>query len=170
MQKRQRQRGTILVEFSMAGIASMVLLITTFSLGMGMWNYHTLAFVVHEATRYVSVKGWNCTQPGNTCAISVGTIAQKIGTMGIGLPANKVNVTLTTESGDITSCVPLNSCYSNATVWPPATNSDNRVGKKITIAAAYRFQSPMLFFWPGAGSQSVGTIWLPATSTQKILF
>jgi hypothetical protein len=170
MRKSQGQRGSVMVEFTMAGIASTLLLITTFSLGVGMWNYHTLAFAVHEATRYAAVKGWNCAQPGNTCSVSVGTIAQKIASLGIGLPADKVNVTLTTESGDTTSCVPLNSCYSNSTIWPPGTSQDNKVGKKITISAVYRFQSAMLFFWPGAGTQSVGTIWLPATSTQRILF
>ena len=170
MPKRQRQHGSILVEFSMAGIASIMVLISTFSLGMAMWNYHTLAFAVHEGTRYVSVKGKNCTMPGNTCSVSVGTIARKIASLGVGLPADKVNVTLTTESGAATSCVPLNSCYSNATVWPPSTNSDNKVGKLITVSAAYRFQSAILFFWPGQGKQDVGTIWLPATSTQTILF
>ena len=85
MRKSQRQRGVALVEFTIAGIPSMILLISTFSLAMGMWNYHTLAYAVHEGTRYVSVKGKNCTLPGNTCAVSVGTIAQKIGALGIGL-------------------------------------------------------------------------------------
>jgi Flp pilus assembly protein TadG len=170
MRRRERERGSILVEFTMAGIATICLLISTFSLGMGMWNYHTLAYAVHEGARYTSVKGKNCTLPGNTCSVTVGTIAQKIATLGIGLPADKVNVTLTTDSGAVTSCVPLNSCYTNATVWPPATNKDNRVGRNITISAAYQFQSAILFFWPGKGKQNVGTIWLPATSTQKILF
>ena len=170
MRKRQSRRGSILVEFSMAGIATIVLLITTVSLGMAMWNYHTLAFAVHEATRYISVKGKNCTLPGNTCSVSVGTIAQKIASLGIGLPADKVNVTLTTDSAAVTSCAPLSSCYSDATIWPPSTNQDNKVGKKVTIAATYQFQSALLFFWPGAGKQSVGTVRFPASSTQTILF
>jgi Flp pilus assembly protein TadG len=170
MRKSQRRRGVALVEFTIAGIPSMILLISTFSLAMGMWNYHTLAYAVHEATRYVSVKGKDCTLPGNTCAVSVGTIAQKIGTLGIGLPADKVNITLTTNSGAVTTCAPLNSCYSNTTIWPPGTNHDNQVGNNITIAGKYQFQSVMLFFWPGTSSKSLGAVWLPATSTQTILF
>jgi len=170
MQKRQRQRGSILVEFTLAGIATICLLISTFSLGVGMWNYHTLAFAVHEGTRYVSVKGYDCTEAGNTCSVSVGTIAKKIQSLGIGLPDGQVNVSLTTDSGVVTSCNPLNSCYSDATIWPPKANSDNKVGKKITIAAAYQFQSAILFFWPGKGTVGTGTIWLPASSTQTILF
>jgi hypothetical protein len=170
MGKKDGRRGSILVEFTLAGVATIILLITTVTLGMAMWNYHTLAFVVHEGTRYVSVKGKNCTLPGNTCSVSIGTITQKLASLGTGLPADKVNVSLTTDSGAVTSCNPLNSCYSDSTIWPPGTNQDNKVGKKVTISAAYQFQSVMLFFWPGAGSQSVGTIWLPASSTQTILF
>src|SRR5690242_12689722 len=130
MRGRRGRRGSILVEFTLAGIASILLLISTFSLAMAMWNYHTLAYAVHEGTRYVSVKGKNCILPGNTCAVSVGTIAQKIGNLGIGLPAGTVSVTLTTDSGVATSCAPLTSCYSNATIWPPSSNDDNKVGKK----------------------------------------
>jgi TadE-like protein len=170
MRKKQRQRGSVLVEFTMAGIATICLLMATFTLGTAMWNYHTLAFAVHEATRYVSVKGRNCLEPGNTCSVSVGTIAQKIAALGIGLPAGSVNVSLTTDSGAVTTCNPLNTCNASATIWPPDTNKDNRVGKKVTISAAYQFTSPFLFFWPATETQKVGTIWLPATSTQTILF
>jgi Flp pilus assembly protein TadG len=170
MRKRQSRRGSALVEFSLAGIASICLLISTVSLGIGMWNYHTLAYAVHECTRYASVKGHNCTLPGNSCTISVGTLAQKFASVGVGLPPGQVNLTLTTNSGAVTSCAPLNSCYSNTTSWPPASNSDNKVGNNITVSATYQFQSAFLFFWPGKGSQQVGTIWLPATSTQPILF
>jgi Flp pilus assembly protein TadG len=170
MRKRQKQRGSILVEFTMAGIATICLLISTVSLGIAMWNYHTLAYAVHEGTRYVSVKGHNCTLPGNSCSVTVATIMQKIASVGVGLPPGQVNVTLTTNSGAATSCAPLNSCYTNTTIWPPGTNSDNRVGSNITISAKYQFQSAFLFFWPGAGTQKIGTVWLPATSTQTIQF
>jgi hypothetical protein len=44
------------------------------------------------------------------------------------------------------------------------------VGKKITITAKYKYNSPMLFFWPGEGTQRFGKVWLPAQSTQTILF
>jgi len=170
MSRRKAQRGSTIVEFSLAGIAAIFLLISTFNLAMGMWNYHTLAFAVHEGTRYVAVRGKGCTQPGNSCSVSVGTIAQKIASLGIGLPSNSVIVTLTTDSGVATSCSPLNTCFSNTTIWPPSTNSDNKVGKSVTIAATYHFTSPILFFWPGNTPQTVGQVWFPASSTQMIMF
>jgi hypothetical protein len=159
-----------MVEFCLAGIASVTMLISTVSLCFAMWNYHTLAFAIHEATRYAAVRGKGCTYPGNTCSVTVDNIAHKIATNAIGVPPGSVNVTLTTDSGAATSCNPLNSCYGNATVWPPGSNSDNRIGKNITISAKYHVQTPLVFFWPGAGSQGFRAIWFPASSTQKVLF
>ena len=147
-----------------------MVLISTFQLAMAMWNYHTMALMVHEATRYAAVRGVGCTKPGNTCSVTVGTIARQISSVGIGIPSDSVNVTLTTDSGAQTSCAPLNSCFSNTTVWPPSSNLDNRTGKLITISAIYQFRSALIFFWPGQGTQKFGAIWLPASSTQSIIF
>jgi hypothetical protein len=170
MKTMSNSRGNTMIEFTLAGLASVILLISTFQLALGMWNYHTLAYAVHQGTRYAAVKGVGCTLPGNTCSVTVGNIAQIIASMGIGVPANQVLVTLTTDSGASTPCVPLNSCFANATVWPPAANSDNQVGKRITISANFQFNGALLFFWPGQTSQNFGAVWLPASSTQAIVF
>ncbi len=166
----RRQRGSAMVEFVLAGIASIFILIGTFHVAMGMWNYHTISSAVHECTRYASVKGVNCTKPGNTCSVTLGTIAQQLATQSIGIDSGSMNATFTTDSGVATSCAPLSSCFTNTTVWPPSTNTDNRIGKYITVSAIYRFRSPLLFFWPGTGAQRFGDIWLPAESKQKIIF
>ena len=168
--RKKRCSGQALVEFTLVGIASIVLLIATFQLGIGMWNYHTLAYAVHQGTRYASVKGVGCTLPGNSCSVTVGNIAQKIAGYGIGLPPDTVIVTLTTNSGAATLCSPLNSCNANATVWPPATNTDNAEGKNITISAKYRSNMVLLFLWPGQSPWHSGSYWLSAASTQKIIF
>ncbi len=167
---RSRRRGSVMMEFVLAGIASVFLLTCTVALSYGMWNYHTLAQATHEATRYAAVHGKGCTYPGNTCTITVGTHARKIKSLAIGVPADAMNVTLTSESGAQTNCNPLTSCYTNTAIWPPLTNSDNQEGRLITISARYHFKSPLLFFWPGAGTQRFGTIVFPAASTQTILF
>ena len=170
MNRRNARRGSALVEFTLAGIALIFLMMSSFNLAMGMWNYHTLAFAVHEGTRYVAVKGKGCTQPGNTCSATVGMIAQKIAQVGIGIPSGQVTATLTTDSGAVTSCAPLSSCFSNTTVWPPSSNQDNKVGKFVSVAAKYRFRSPLMHFWPGKGSFTAGAVWLPASSKQMIMF
>ncbi len=159
-----------LVEFSLAGIAAAVLLIATVQLGLAMWNYHTLAYAVHETTRYAAVKGEHCTKPGNTCSVSIGTISHHLARLASGVPADRMNVTFKTESGAQTSCSPLNSCFSDATVWPPAANDDNHVGKLITITASYSSRFAILFLWAGRAPGQAGSVVLPADSTQSILF
>jgi Flp pilus assembly protein TadG len=168
--RRRSERGVAIVEFSLAGIGMIFLLICTFHLSMGMWNYHVLANAVHDATRYISVKGVNCTKPGNSCSVTVGTITAKFEDLAIGVPRSSLYLTLTTDSGAATTCSPITTCETNSTIWPPHTNNDNAVGKKITVSAVYRFQSPLLFFWPGKGAQQFGTVWFPAASTQTVLF
>jgi hypothetical protein len=170
MIQKRLTRGSTAIEFTLAGLAATILLISTFQLAVGMWNYHTLAYAVHDSTRYVAVKGMGCTQPGNNCSVTVGNIARRLAAIGIGVPSGEIVVTLTTDSGAGTVCAPLNACFSNTSVWPPASNSDNQVGKRITVSAKYRYASALLFFWPGQASQSFGAVWLPASSTQGIVF
>src|SRR5689334_21647487 len=134
-----------MVEFATAGVVSTLLIISTFKLAMIMWTYHTLAYGIHDMTRYSAVRGYGCTRPGNTCSVTLGTLATRIQTMGIGVRSDVVSVTFATDSGAATTCNPLNTCTSSTTVWPPSSNSDNRVGKKITIAASYQFASALIF-------------------------
>jgi hypothetical protein len=159
-----------MVEFALAGVASIFLLVCTFHLSLGMWNYHSIANATHETTRYLAVKGVNCTKPGNNCSATIGAIATKFKYYAIGIPADQVDLTLTTDSGASTPCAPLSSCLSNTTVWPPSTNQDNYLNKRVTISATYRFRSPLLFFWPGNGAVEFGEVWLPASSTTTIMF
>jgi hypothetical protein len=168
--RRRAQRGSAIVEFALAGIATMVILISTFQLAWAMWNYHTMATMVHEGTRYAAVRGVGCTKAGNTCSVTIGNIATKLQQAGIGISSDSVNVTLTTDSGAATTCAPLNTCLTNTTTWPPSSSNDNRVGKLITISAAYRFRGALMFYWPGQGVTPFGEIWLPASSTQSIIF
>ena len=159
-----------MVEFVLAGIASATMLISTVQLAIGMWNYHTLAYGIHEVTRYASVRGKGCTNPGNTCSVSIGTLAHKLASLSIGVPASAMNVTFTTESGAQTSCNPLTSCFSDATIWPPATNHDNSLGKMIKVEGRYQYNSALIVLWPGVSSPRFGTFVLPASSTQTLVY
>lgn len=167
---RRRESGVAIVEFALAGVAAIFLLICTFHLSMGMWNYHTIANAVHETTRFLAVKGMNCTKPGYSCSTNVGAIATRFKYHAVGIPDDQVSITLTTHSGASTPCSPLNTCLANTTTWPPSTNQDNYIGKRVTVSATYRFRSPLLFFWPGNGAVKFGEVWFPASSTSTIVF
>src|ERR1041385_2115914 len=124
-EKKRRQRGAAMVEFTIAGVAALTLMVSTVQIGLGMWNYHTLAYAVHETNRYISTHGRNCSLGGNTCTITVADIANKMINNGVGLPSGSVIMTLTSNSGTVYTCNPVSSCTSDSTQWPPIAHLDN---------------------------------------------
>ena len=170
MRTNKRERGNTLLEFTLAGIPVLLLVVATVELSLAMWTYHTIAETVNEAARYAAAHGQGCASNGNSCTVTVGTIASQIKATAVGISADKLNVTLTTASGQSQPCQPLSSCLTNTTVWPPSSNSDNVAGKNITISAQYAFSSGLAFLCPGSGSAKIGAINLPAQSTQQIVF
>lgn len=162
------RRGNALIEFTLAGIPIIFMLISIFEMARGMWTYDTLAYAVRRGLRSAIVHGQTCASGGNNCIWTVGQVAQAIRQAGVGLDPQRLSVTLISESGSI-SCNPLSSCLNSATVWPPSTA--NSPGRPLTIRAQYAFQSAMVMFWPGApGVGPVGTLSLPASSTQSIQY
>ena len=86
--RKQRQRGSAMIEFTLVGIPMIFLLISIFEMSRAMWNYHTLAFAIREGTRYAVVHGSGCsTDPRNSCQATVAQVAQRIQDAGIGLDA-----------------------------------------------------------------------------------
>lgn len=153
-----------MVEFALAGIASITLLISTVQLSISMWNYHTLAYATHETNRYISVHGRSCTQGGNSCSITVGNIATKFKTLAVGIPADTVNLTLTSHSGTVYTCSPLSTCLTDATQWPPVAHYDNAPGHYTTVQTSYTRNSILLMLWPGTRPQQIGSVTVPSQS------
>jgi len=168
--RRSHRKGSAMVEFALAGVASLSLLIMMVQLCIGLWHFHTLAYAAHESTRYISVHGRGCVTGVTTCSITVGNIATRLAADAIGLPASELNVTLTTDSGAATACNPLSSCMTDSTRWPPSSNLDNTTGKRVTVSASYVFRHAMFGIWPGAQVQRFATYYFPAASTQTIVF
>jgi len=146
--RKQRQRGSAMIEFTLVGIPMIFLLISIFEMSRAMWNYHTLAFAIREGTRYAVVHGSGCsTDPRNSCQATVAQVARRIQDAGIGLDASELTLTFT-SSGNSIKCT-LNACLGTATNWPEAPK--NTPGNAIAISGSLPFQSAMAMFWPGAG-------------------
>jgi len=166
---RTAQRGSSMLEFTLVGIPIIFILISTFELSRGMWNYHTLAYAVKEGTRYASVHGVNCSTSPNTCTVTIAQITQHILDAGIGLPSTQLRLTFT-YTGGTTTCQ-ANNCLTNNTVWPPAPG--NAVGSDIQIDGSVPFQSAISMFWPGAvqgNGITFGTFNFPASSRDTVQF
>jgi len=164
---KKRQRGTMLLEFVFTGIPAIFMTLSVFEVSMTMWQYHTMAETVQVAARYIVTHGLSCTQNGNNCAITVANVASTMESTGVGLDPSKLNVSLVGAYNAVT-CNPLNSCNSNATVFPEG--NDGSVGNDIQVTASYTMPNPFVMFWPGAANVSVGSLKLAANSTQRVMF
>lgn len=158
----------MLIEFTLVGIPLLLIFISLIEICLAMWSYHTLAYAVREGARYASTKGQGCTYGGNTCSVTVATVAQQIATAGTGLVPGQLNVSLISSAGSIT-CNPVSSCYSDTAVWPP--NSANTPGSIISVAGSYPVQTGLvMMFFPSTGGYQLGSVNLPASSQQVIQF
>lgn len=159
-----------MIEFSLAGIPMIFVIISAVQMALGMWQYETLAYAIKSGAQAVVSKGQGCTTNGNTCGITVGTLASTISSSAIGISSSDLNITLTTASGAATTCNPIKSCFSNSTAWPPSTNNDNQPGQTITVKGSFLLNSPLAVFYPGSKPVSFSAATLSATASQQLMF
>lgn len=163
---RNRERGDALIEFTLAGIPLIFLLLSTFEMARGMWIYHTLTFAVKEGTRFAIVHGKNCTTAPNSCGVTIGQVAQRVRSAGPGLISSEWNMTFSCL-GSTVNCR-MDQCVSDATAWPSAPG--NTPGMDVTISSTYPYRSLITMFWGGHKVNTFGTFNLPASSKEKIQF
>jgi len=168
--RNRKQRGSAMVEFVIAGIAGICLLISTIYMALAMWRYHTLAEAVHETNRYIASHGRSCTSGGNSCSITVGDVATKLRANAIGILDSQLNMTLIPQTSTAVNCNPLSSCISSTALWPPATNMDNAPGNYTKITASVTMPSAMILLWYGISGQRIGSITMRSTSSVPIVF
>jgi Flp pilus assembly protein TadG len=157
-----------MVEFVLAGIPAIFVLISIVQMGLGMWQYHTLQSALQQAGRYVVVRGRDCVENGNSCSATLGTITKQLATYAVGMTPQLLSVSLIDPGGTTTSCNPLNTCFTNTTVWPPAPN--NAPGMVFTITAHFTFHPAIGMVWPGNKASGFGSFVLGASTTQEIMF
>ena len=169
--RNRRQKGNAIIEFTLVGIPLIFILISIFEAARGFWIYHTLAYAMKEASRFVIVKGENCVQTPNACGVTVAQIAAVIKDRGVGLIPSDLNVTLSSLS-DTRSCT-LQACLSDNTPWPtlavPSLPGGAR-GQNLTITGRYPFRSAIAMFWPGSAPMIFGTFTFGANSREQIQF
>ena len=173
-ERRRRQSGSSLIEFTLVGIPLMFVLISTFEISRGMWMYETLSHAVRLGVRYSVVHGRNCSPINipNSCLKTVQDVAGVIQNAGVGLLPDKwQNLTFTSGTSS-DNCGTLTACLNDSTTFPgPDNGADNAVGARVTISALYPFQSAITMFWPGAANVGTfGTINLGAISSERIEF
>lgn len=172
---RDKQRGSVILEFTLSGIPLIFLWIALIQMSVGMWRYHTLQYAVKQAGAYITVHGSECLLPGNSCGIRIQNAAQVLQESATGIPPSLISVTFQVYGPDHTTAYAtpvtctLDNCLADNTLWPPVGWNDP--GYDVEIAASYRFGSVVGVFAPGRGAAApIGGYNLPAYTRQRILF
>lgn len=166
--RRNRQKGSTILEFVFVGIALIFIFISVFEIARGMWMYHSLAYGVREGVRYAAMHGKDCASP-NTCQVTIGTITGVIRSAALGVDPTTVTLTFTPASGTATTDT-MTNLASNTTTFPPS--SSNAQGQTVKISAKYSFRTILSIFWVGDGSplNDNGTFYLCASSAEPIQY
>jgi len=164
---RNRRRGSTLIEFSLMAMPTLFMSITIVECSIGMWEFSSMSNALAVAARYAASHGATCSQNGNSCAVTLGNVANVIANTAPALNPAKLNVTLTTASG-ATTCNPLSSCQTSTATFPSGT--DGAVGNDITISATYKITNPLPMYWPPREDSDVSSHTLGAISRQRIQF
>jgi TadE-like protein len=168
------RKGVSIIEFTLAGIPALFVIISTIEMALAMWQYHTLGYAIKEATRAAVSHGQGCYMSGvtvgNTCAATIGSLSTQIVNNAIGIPASELNVVFTSASGTVIPCAPVSSCVSSIVAWPPVLNGDNLQGKSISTSGSFPVHAALAMFWPGTQGATFQALTLASSSTQQIMF
>lgn len=157
------RRGSAMLEFVLAGVPLLFIIISLCWMCLGMWQYHTVAEAVSSTARSASVHGAGCA--GQTCATTVASTAQMLAAKAVGIPPSRLNVTLASSASTV-SCAPLTSCYSNSSAWP-SLSGNGALTTEVRIDATYQFSSGLAVGLPVSGA-NFGAVTLGASSTDPV--
>ena len=181
MKRRNKRRGTALLEFALTGPPLIFIWISTIQMALGMWHYHTLQYAVKATGSYLAQHGSDC-GGSNNCLLEIENLAAQMKTYAIGVPATAIDLTFNSVSSSDHSTVltsvsclltnsttPANGCDHNTTQWLPSAN--NAVGSEFEIQAEYHWSPIIGIVAPGSGNSMIfGTFWLPAYTHQVTVF
>jgi len=178
MTKRQRQRGSQTLEFTLLGIPLIFLLFSIANMSFAMLTLHTLQESIEQGARFASTRGSSCSSGTNSCTVKIQQIADVIASAAAGISATKLKITFTPPAGGTTvTCSNLNACVSSCSSgcngsrtlsWPDGTN--NTPGQDIIIAADCTLVAPMFMFWTGSAPTRISSTTFHATSRQRLMF
>lgn len=120
------ERGTTALEFTVVVALLFTLVFGIIDFGRALYTYHFVSYAAHEATRWASVRGANCTGLADGCPAQqsdITTYVQKLATGMGGIDPNAITIT------------PANP-------WPTGNSPGNPV--KVTVTYNFKFLLPFM--------------------------
>jgi Flp pilus assembly protein TadG len=113
------RRGISLVEAAVVYPVTMLLLLGTLTLGLGVFRYQQVQALAREGARYASVHGPQyATDTGNSYATNT-TVLNYIETLAVGLQTSNLSCTLTWNPSPPTTATPSTVSVTLSYVWIP---------------------------------------------------
>lgn len=113
------RRGTSVVEAAIVFPVTLLLLVGSLSLGLGVFRYQQVQALAREGARYASVHGPQyASDTGNSYATSQ-TVLTHVETLAAGLQANKLTCTLTWSPTPPTTTTPALASVQLTYNWVP---------------------------------------------------
>lgn len=133
MRRKDRQRngesGSALVEFSLAMIVILTLLLGTVDIGRALYTYDWVSDAARLGTRFMMVRGTNCTNLSGGCPASLTDLQNYIKSEAIGLDTSSMVLTISA------------ACWGpNAAQQPPCPPT---AAVEVTVQYQFSFLSPL---------------------------
>jgi|SRR5579863_1793142 len=121
---KTEESGSALVEFSIAMVVILTLLLGTVDLGRALYTYDWVCDAARLGTRFMMVRGQNCTELSGGCPASVTNLQTYLKSLAFGLDTGSPPLTITA------SCTGPNISPTQ----PPCA-----VGASVVVTVQYQF-------------------------------
>ncbi len=170
MTRRKHQKGSAILEFSLAGVPLLFIWISVIQMSIAMWSFHTLQYACKSGGAYVQLHGATdgyCAS--NTC--QVGNAATAIANKLIGILPSQVTASFYTVSSSdhltktlVKTCA-LDACETDTTTFPNlATNGE------FAIQLEYQFKNGLSMFALQGNTVRFQNPWFPAYTHLTVLY
>jgi Flp pilus assembly protein TadG len=112
--RRTRRRGTTIVECALVYPVTMLLLLGTVVVGVGVFEYQQLQFLAREGARYASVHGPTYASDNNSTVASTSSVLSQVQGLAVGLKG--LNCTSVKYSA---STIPCTVSVTLTYTWTP---------------------------------------------------
>ena len=127
-QRRKRDSGVALLEFSLAMFTVLLLFFGIIDIGRALFAYDWVSDAARQATRFAMVRGSDCSGLSGGCPASADNIHDYVTGLATGLDSSQVTVT--------SECVGGTS---------PTLPCDPKASVRVTVQYNFHFVSPLAF-------------------------
>jgi Flp pilus assembly protein TadG len=127
-QRRKRDSGVALLEFSLAMFTVLLLLFGIIDIGRALFTYDWVSDAARQATRFAMVRGSDCSGLSGGCPASADNVNDYVTGLATGLDPSQITVA--------SECVGGKS---------PSLPCDPKASVRVTVQYNFHFVSPLAF-------------------------